>query len=118
MGWLSLQTTLWHQVDVSRQRTQAIYLAQQQLEKIRGNPLMASVETLEFELGATLYTLSHDVVDAGSLKQVKVGVYWIDRHDLTQEVWVGSMVLAFSFDYTLALNRSLEWHSPIGKIIE
>jgi Tfp pilus assembly protein PilV len=118
MGWLSLQTTLWYQADVSNQRTMAIYLAQQQLENIRSNPLVEPAQTLEFERAATQYTLTHDVVDVGALKHVKVVVHWVDRHGLTQEVWVGSEVSILNFDYALALNRPFEWNSPIGKIIE
>ena len=99
-----LQGHLRLDVDVSRQRSEAVRLAQQDMESLRGFATLASIDsrpafaaiasaTRTLDSG-TAYTISRDVAptDMPHARSITVSVGWTDRSGTRQQFALHSII--------------------------
>ena len=117
-----MQPVLRQQADIARQRAEAVRLAQEDLEQLRGFVTRAAAGTPSFEaiasarrtvdangLGSPRYELVRNVDAAaiGDLRQVAVTVSWVARDGSAQQVALASMIAGIdpALGGVLALRR-------------
>lgn len=105
LGVVGLQATLRANADVSRQRSEAVRIAQERLEQLRGYSSLDGTDGQTYEsittapgqridtpLANTEFTLRQTVTDtaadAGRAKMVAIQVAWRDRRAETDNQWV------------------------------
>lgn len=105
LGVVGLQATLRANADVSRQRSEAVRIAQQRLEQLRGYSSLASPDGVTYQsittapgqlvpttLTNTDFTLYQTVTSApaavGRAKMVAIQVAWRDRRSANDNQWV------------------------------
>ncbi|MCC9595344.1 prepilin-type N-terminal cleavage/methylation domain-containing protein [Rubrivivax sp. JA1055] len=103
LGVVGLQATLRANADVSRQRSEAVRIAQEQLDTLRGYTSLAGASGLSYEgiadldgepvatgIANTEFTLHQTVTAAGAgrAKMVELQVAWRDRRAESDNQWV------------------------------
>ncbi len=126
LGALRLQSWLWLNSDVARQRTEAVRLAQQDLEQVRGFADAAAFQGIasqrnEAPRTATPFTLDRTVSAEPTLKNSLVAVSWQDRGGATQTVELQTSIAGLPPVYSAALalpsqdkTLSPRRHLPVG----
>jgi Tfp pilus assembly protein PilV len=97
LGALRLQSWLRLNGDVARQRTEAVRLAQQDMEQVRGFANAAAFQGIaaqrsEAHSASTHFTLTRTVSTNAALKSTQVRVSWQDRAGETQAVQLHSSI--------------------------
>lgn len=126
LGALRLQSWLRLNGDVAKQRTEAVRLAQQDLEQVRGFADATAFQGITSQRSeathtATPFALNRTVSASPTLKNSLVVVSWQDRSGATQTVSLHSSIAGLSPVYSAALalpsqDRSLSprHHLPAG----
>ncbi|HET7794350.1 MAG TPA: prepilin-type N-terminal cleavage/methylation domain-containing protein [Rhizobacter sp.] len=127
LGALRLQSWLRLHGDIAHQRTDAVQLAQQDLEHLRGFAHttafgeIASLGSTAHGANATAFTLARTVSPSAGLKSSHVSVRWRDRSDSEQAIELHTSIAAVAPIYSAALalppqDRSLapRSHLPVG----
>jgi Tfp pilus assembly protein PilV len=108
LGALRLQSWLRLNGDIARQRTEAVRLAQQDMEQMRGFADTAAFREITdrgSESGGTptAFTLSRSVSAQGTLKSNQVSVSWLDRSGGEQTIQLHSSIAGVAPVYSAAL---------------
>lgn len=108
LGALRLQSWLRLNGDVAKQRTEAVRLAQQDLEQVRGFTDAAEFQAItnqrsEADHPLTLFTLERTVSADPALKNSLIAVSWQDRGGDTQTVTLHSSIPGLPPVYSAAL---------------
>ena len=104
LGALRMQSWLRLNGDVAQQRSEAIRIAQQELEQVRGFPDATAFQALASRRSeATPFTLQRTVSADRSLKSSLIVVSWQDRGGATQTVHLHSSLNGLSPVYSAAL---------------
>jgi Tfp pilus assembly protein PilV len=101
-----LQTHLRLGADLSRQRSEAVRLAQADLEGLRAATHRPASNVARFDVGPTAYTVSRVVAAWGALaaQHVVVKVDWADRNGSAQQVSLNTLISAQEPLYSGALS--------------
>ncbi|MBC7993859.1 MAG: hypothetical protein H7Z15_11520 [Rhizobacter sp.] len=106
LGALRMQSWLRLNGDVAGQRTEAVRLAQQDLEQLRGFADQAAFQTIASQRSEgteSPFTLDRNVVAHTALKVSLVSVSWQDRSGATQTVQLHSSINGLAPVYSAAL---------------
>ncbi|MGY4828145.1 type IV pilus modification PilV family protein [Sphaerotilaceae bacterium SBD11-9] len=127
LGALRLQSWLRLHGDIARQRTQAVQLAQQDLENLRGFAHTTAFGEIASQGGTangandTAFTLTRTVTASAGLKSSHVSVRWRERSGSEQAVELHTSIAAVAPIYSAALalppqDRTLapRSHLPVG----
>jgi Tfp pilus assembly protein PilV len=128
IGMARLQTRLRLHADMARHRSEAVHLAEQDIEALRGFTAMvpasgvhayADIASAARTVGATSgyttntqYTLQRNVDDATTYRAATVTVSWPDRQGQTQQVLLQSIVAAMP----PALSGALSVHNAVQPV--
>lgn len=108
-----LQSQLQRNADIARQRSEAVRLAQEDMELVRASATIASASVTitpgAERAGNTSFHLDRHVVDDGGRRDTSVSVDWADRSGATQRVVLRSVIdgTAPSLSAALALHRDV-----------
>lgn len=106
LGALRMQSWLRLNGDVAKQRTEAVRLAQQDLERLRGFASAAAFQAITSQRSEGTvppFTLDRHVVAGPTLKNSWVAVSWQDRGGATQTVQLHSSINGLAPVYSAAL---------------
>jgi len=96
LGMAKMQSALRHNADLARQRSEAVRLAQQEMESLRTAPTISSksftVAPDSSRAGNTSYHLDRNVSSVGGMQAADVSVTWLDRAGVSQQVVLRSIV--------------------------
>ncbi|HEX3141743.1 MAG TPA: prepilin-type N-terminal cleavage/methylation domain-containing protein [Rhizobacter sp.] len=109
MGALRLQTWLRLHGDIAHQRSEAVRLAQQDLEGLRGFAQATAFDAItsqhrETNGERTAFVLTRSVAPSAGLKSSQVNVQWVDRSGGTQTVQLHASIAAVAPVYSAALS--------------
>jgi Tfp pilus assembly protein PilV len=126
LGALRLQSWLRLNGDIARQRTEAVRMAQQDMEQVRTFANAAAFQGITNQRNGasnspTAFTLTRTVATDSALKHNHVTVSWPDRSGTTQTVELHSSIVGLAPVYSAALalppqdnTLSLRRHLPVG----
>jgi Tfp pilus assembly protein PilV len=108
MGALRMQSWLRLNGDIARQRTEAVRLAQQDMEQVRAFSDARSFRDIASHRevsshSPTVFTLTRTVSPHATLKQNQVDVSWQDRSGAAQTILLQSSLVGLSPVYSAAL---------------
>ena len=109
LGALRLQTWLRLNADIARQRTEAVRLAQQDMEQLRAFANANAFDEIASQRSETrdtssAFTLTRTISPEGALKSSQVSVSWPDRGGATQAIQLHSSIVGLAPIYSAALS--------------
>jgi len=124
LGMAKMQGALRHNADVARQRSEAVRLAQQEMETLRAKPTSTSssftVAPDSDRAGNTSYRVERSVSVDGGMRTADVSVAWTDRAGATQHLALQSIIGSSSPALAAALvirHGAQPVHAALGRSI-
>lgn len=126
LGALRLQSWLRLNGDIARQRTEAVRMAQQDMEQVRAFANAAAFQGIATQRNAatstpTAFTLTRTISTDNSIKHSHVAVSWPDRSGTTQTIQLHTSIVGLPPVYSAVLalppqdkTLSLRRHLPVG----
>jgi len=124
LGMAKMQSALRHNADIARQRSEAVRLAQQEMESLRALPAAASasftVAPDSSRAGNTRYRVDRSVSADGAMQAADVLVTWTDRAGADQHLALRSIIATTppALSAALVIRRDTRpLHAALGRSV-